>query len=92
MSIGDVMRQAIDTLDLREGFDRAHALSAWKEVVGPELARICGNPFFAKETLVIPVPGGALRHELNLRRSSIILDINTRVGKKIVAEIRFIAK
>ena len=89
-SIGEVMRQAIDSLNMREGLDKARAVDAWQKIAGQHLGAACGRPTVRGNMLIIPVDSAALRQELNLRRSSILRDINARVGSEIISEIRFV--
>ncbi|MCM1291286.1 MAG: DUF721 domain-containing protein [Prevotella sp.] len=90
-SIGDVMRAAIDSLSLREGVDKAKAVECWGKVVGNGIASMCAKPYMRNSVMVIPVKSAALRHELNMRRSSIVADINACVGNNVVNDLKFIS-
>lgn len=85
------MRQAINASQLREGLDKAKAVDAYRLVVGEHLASLCGHPVVRKDLLIVPVKSPALRQELNLHRSVILSDINARIGRDVIRDIRFVS-
>lgn len=85
--LDDVMRQG----EMHTRMQRLRACRLWPEVVGPGIARLCGEPTMSTSLMNVPVRTAALRQELSMVRSRIKDEINARLGSEVVTDIRFIS-
>lgn len=88
-SIGNVLRLVIQESNMSAGLDEAKAIRYWPAVIGEPIARQCGRPFVKNGVMTITVANAALRHELNMNRSTLAGHINRLVGNDILKEIKF---
>lgn len=88
-SIGDVLRLAIQESNMSTGLNEAKAIRYWPAVIGEPIARQCGHPYVKAGVMTIQVPNAALRHELNMNRSSLAAHINRLVGNDTIKELKF---
>ncbi|MBR2146384.1 MAG: DUF721 domain-containing protein [Muribaculaceae bacterium] len=83
--IGDFMQQEeIETTMLEH-----KALNLWQEVVGPRANRMTTERYVENGVITVKISSAALRNDLMLSRSTIIAQLNTLVGKKVIKEIIF---
>lgn len=81
--------------DLQRRMDKKGMLLAttvarvWPDAVGKAIAAHTGRPTLEKGQLRVPVDNSAWAHELQSMAEPIRLEINTRIGKEAVREIRF---
>lgn len=90
-SIGDVLRLAFQDNCMQDRLDERKAIDAWAFTVGPELAAQCMRPTVRDGMMLVGVRNASLRHELSMNRSALCKEINSRVGRVIIEEIRFTA-
>lgn len=91
MSLGDVMRMAIERSELRNGLDADLAIKAWVAVIGPAIAAKSPRPTVARDVMTIRIANAPLRHELSMNRSRLVNAVNRAAGKTVVTDIRFIS-
>lgn len=89
LSLGEVLRQAIEENQDSFRFDEMTAIHAWPKVVGNTIASKTLRPFVKNGVMTIRVPAAALRQELNMMRSTIAAAINAEVGKEVIKELKF---
>lgn len=90
-SIGEVLRLAFQDNCMQDRLDERKAIEAWAIIVGPELAAQCMRPTVRDALMTIGVRNASLRHELTMNRSQLCRAINSRLGRKIIDDIRFTA-
>lgn len=89
MSIGEVLRQTIQDCNMEDRLAEMRAIDWWRPIVGEHLADRCGKPTVREGVMRIEVPSAALRHELNMSRSSLIRLINAKLKRAVIKEIKF---
>lgn len=89
VSVGDVLRLAVEQCDMSARLDECRAVELWSSVAGDHIASRCRRPVMSKGVMTVGVANAALRHELSMSRSSIARAINSLIGRKVVADIRF---
>lgn len=88
-SIGDVLRQAIQSEGMTGRLDEMKAIALWPAIVGEDLAANMSRPEVNKGRMTIYVRSAALRQEMNMSRSLLIKLINEQLGKPVISDIRF---
>lgn len=91
MSIGDVLRQALEDNCMQGQLDRVRAADLWSLVVGEAISRQTTRPNVSGSVMTVGVPNAALRHELTMHRTSIAREINRQLGKEVLTDIRFVS-
>lgn len=64
-------------------------IEAWKEVVGPSVARYTSNLYIKNQTLYVHLTSSVLRQELLLGRSLLVRNLNNKVGAQVITDIVF---
>ncbi|MCK4655504.1 MAG: DUF721 domain-containing protein [candidate division Zixibacteria bacterium] len=89
VSIKDVIGRTLKSLGLEKRVKEAGVVHIWSEAVGEPIDKV---------TQVIGVRDGVVRvlvenslwsQELSLRKVEIIRELNDRLGKKLITDIRF---
>lgn len=80
----DLLKEYLDKHPEQEKVKRGKVLSAWDEVVGPQIAKVSENVHFERDQLVVEVAHSAWRHELHMNRDLIVRKLNERAGAKVV--------
>lgn len=72
---------------LAERLDELDALEIWKELIGKQLQKYITDARMVKGSLLIKVKSAPLRNELSYKKTNLIKQINTKLGKEVVKEI-----
>lgn len=88
-SLGDVLRTTLASQGLTNRMEELRAVHIWPAVVGPDLAAMMGKPLVNRGVMTIYVRSASLRHEMNMRRSSLVRIINETLDKPVITDIRF---
>lgn len=88
IAIGDLISALIDSSEhLKKGFAENKALQEWKRVAG-RIADETKDVYLRDGVLWVVCSSAAVRNEIMMRRSSLVAEINNRVGQKVVNMIR----
>lgn len=90
VSLGDLLRQAIEENREAFRFDEIESVNAWPIVVGAVVASKTMKPYIKNGVMTIKVPSAPLRHELSMMRGMLAKALNAHTGKDTVKDIRFI--
>jgi predicted nucleic acid-binding Zn ribbon protein len=64
-------------------------MAAWPDVVGPQIARVTTPQRMENGVLYVEVTTAPWRAELSMKRLELIEKLNTRVGTRVLNDIRF---
>lgn len=64
-------------------------IAAWPEVVGPQIARVTDPERMENGILYVAVKTAPWRAELAMKRLDLIEKLNTRIGTRVLNDIRF---
>lgn len=87
--ISDLLSQLYRQNNLSSVVDIYQVRSAYNEVVGELIARLTQSLRFESGTLYVRLLSAALRHEMTLRKQSLIEKINQQLGRSVVENIMF---
>ena len=73
---------------IAKGVQRARAILAWPQAVGPEIARLTRPRSQQGGTLFVEVRDSATAHHLTMQRHHFLKSLNALLGEKEMAEIR----
>src|ERR1043165_658316 len=85
--VGDAITQLLKSEKLDVRLSQFSVKSSWKEIVGDVVAKNTGEIFFKDKTIFVTLTSAALRHELAMRKSQIVDNINSFCGYRLVEEI-----
>jgi len=88
-SIGDILRMAFQENCMQERLDECRAVDIWPEIVGKHLNGSYRRPTVRNGLMTVGIPNAALRNELTMTRTLLVRAINSRLGRKVISDIRF---
>ena len=86
-NVGDIIRKLMKNPKLADRLDELDALEVWKELIGKQLQKYVAEARMIKGSLLIKVKSAPLRNELSYKKTDIIKQINTKLGREVVKEI-----
>ncbi len=86
-SIGDVLKDFIQTNKLEKGLDKVGVKEAWHEVMGSAISKYTTNILLDRETLFVELSSSVLREELSYGKEKIITLLNEELGKKLISKL-----
>lgn len=86
-SIGDVLKDFIQTNKLEKGLDKVGVKEAWREVMGSAISKYTTNILLDRETLFVELSSSVLREELSYGKEKIITLLNEELGKKLISKL-----
>ncbi len=87
--LGKVLENFLRGSALQEGLERQGALTAWPEIVGPEIAAHSWAEALQDGVLRVRVESSVWAQELAMLERRIIAEFESRMGQGSVREIRF---
>lgn len=87
--IGDVLRQFLRQQGLEPPLNEYRLVDAWKDVVGPVIARYTTNLFIKNQVLYVSLSSSVIRQELMMGREMLIRNLNAQVGSQVIVNIVF---
>jgi hypothetical protein len=86
-SIGDVLKEFIQSNKLQPGIDQISVKEAWVSLMGNGVNSYTKNVTLKGETLYVELSSSVLREELSHGKSKIISMINEELKREIVKNI-----
>jgi hypothetical protein len=86
-SIGDVLKEFIQSNKLQSGIDQISVKEAWVSLMGNGVNSYTKNVTLKGETLYVELSSSVLREELSHGKSKIITMINEELKREIVKSI-----
>lgn len=87
--IGDVLRQFLRQQGLETPLNEYRLVDAWKDVVGPVIARYTTNLFIKNQVLYVSLSSSVVRQELMMGREMLVRNLNAQVGSQVIVNIVF---
>ena len=86
-NVGDIIKRLMKNPKLADRLDELDALQVWKELIGKQLENYIAEARMIKGKLLIKVKSAPLRNELSYKKTELISQINTKLGKEVVKEV-----
>lgn len=87
--IGDVLRQFLRQQGLETPLNEYRLVDAWKDVLGPVIARYTTNLFIKNQVLYVSLSSSVIRQELMMGREMLVRNLNAQVGSQVIVNIVF---
>ncbi len=86
-SVGDVLKQIIQTNKLQSGIDQVSVKEAWISLMGNGVNSYTKNVILKENILYVELTSAVLREELSHGKSKIIAMINEELRRDIVKDV-----
>jgi len=89
VSIQEAMLSLVRELGIAPKMAQYDVIAVWADVVGPQIARVSVPQRMENGVLFVAVTTAPWRAELSMKRLELIEKLNTRMGTKVLNDIRF---
>jgi hypothetical protein len=86
-TIGDVVKNFIETNKLQKGLDKISVKEAWFSVLGNAVDKYTTDVQLDRDTLFVQLSSSVLREELSYGKEKIILLLNKELGKDLIKKL-----
>lgn len=86
--VEDLVRQILRANGLETPLLQRRLLQAWDDVVGPAVAQYTEEKHIKNQTLWVKILSPAVRADLQMRRTTLVAQLNNAVGAQVIADIR----
>ncbi len=86
-TIGEVLREYIDSLHMRRKLKESRIEKQWEELLGKNAASLTKRVFIRNGVLYVYLNSSVLRNEILMMRETLIARINENAGEEIVTKI-----
>lgn len=87
--LGDVLKDVIDQLGLREKMDEARVVETWASLAGREINSVTDSVWLKDATLYVKITSAAWRQELHMNRRKWRERLNGELETDLIDEIVF---
>ena len=87
ISIGDALKEFIQTNRLEKGLDGVNAKKAWRNMMGVAISKYTTNVKLDGDTLHVQLSSSVLREELSYGKEKIIKLLNEELGKDLIKKL-----
>lgn len=87
--IGEMIRKFFRQHGLESPLNEYRLVQAWKEVVGPAVAKYTSNLYIKNQILYVHLTSAVLRQELMMGRDILVRNLNEKVGAQVIVNIIF---
>lgn len=88
-SLSSVMRKILRNPKLSDRLLKLDILEIWNDIIGENLQKYVIDVKVYKGKLFVKLKSSNLRNEFSYRKTDILNQINSRIGKKYITEIIF---
>ena len=85
--VGGVILQYLREYGLETPLNEHRLIQAWDKVLGPAVSKYTKELRIYNQVLFVTVSSAALRNELMMRRTELVLRLNTEVGAQVITQI-----
>ncbi len=89
-SLGDAIREMVETYHLDGKLNELKLIASWDKVVGDMISRHTKDVNIKHKKLYVTLDSPALKNELTYSRERIIAALNEAAGKQVIEEIIFL--
>lgn len=86
-SVGDAIREMLNSYRLSTRFDEATVVNSWERLVGKPIARRTKKVYIKNKILFVEFDSPAMRHDFSLHRAHVLEVFRKEFGEGVVEEI-----
>ena len=88
-TLSSLIRKILRNPKLSERLDKLDVLEVWNDIIGANLQKYVTDSKVYKGKLFVKLKSSTLRNEFSYKKTDLIKQINSRLGKKIITDIIF---
>jgi hypothetical protein len=88
-TLSSLIRKILRNPKLSERLVKLDILEIWNDIIGPNLQKYVTDSKVYKQKLYVKLKSSSLRNEFSYKKTEIINQINSRLGKKVIVDIVF---
>jgi hypothetical protein len=88
-TLSSLIRKILRNPKLSEGLVKLDVLEIWNDIIGTNLQKYVIDSKVYKGKLYVKLKSSNLRNEFSYKKTDIINQINSRLGKKVIVDIIF---
>lgn len=86
-SMGDAIRNMLNSYRLTSKFDEATLISSWERIAGKPIARRTKKIYVRDKVLFVELDSPSMKHDFSLHKNQILDMLKKEFGSGIVADI-----
>lgn len=86
-TLGDAIREMIDTYRMEDKLDEVKILDSWEKVVGKIIVKYTRNIYIKNRKLYVTLNSPSLKNEVSYSRSQIVERLNEEAGRQVIDEL-----
>ncbi len=86
-SLGDVIKQLLETYNLKSGLNEHNLIAAWDKVMGKTISSRTDQIFIKDSKLYVRFNSAVLKNEISYNREKVIDLLNKEVGDTVITEL-----
>ena len=88
-SLGEVIQNFLKQSGWESKLDEVKIMTEWDKILGPSLGKYIEEVFVQNKKLYIRLSSSTLRQEFSYKKSEIVENLNSAVGKEVINDIIF---
>ncbi|WP_462318806.1 DciA family protein [Marinilabilia sp.] len=83
----DILKEIVGQPSISKGIYHSRIPKAWKEVMGPSVARVTRNVWFREGVIYVTLHSSIIRNELLMHHDKIVSNLNDYIGQPLVKKL-----
>tara|TARA_B110000240_G_scaffold106429_1_gene119894 strand:- start:68 stop:364 length:297 start_codon:yes stop_codon:yes gene_type:complete len=88
-TLSSLIRKILRNPKLSERLDNLDVLEIWNDIIGSNLQKYVTDSKVYKGKLFVKLKSSTLRNEFSYKKTDLIKQINSRIGKRLIIDIIF---
>ena len=88
-TLSSLIRKILKNPKLSERLDNLDVLEVWNDIIGSNLQKYVTDSKVYKGKLFVKLKSSTLRNEFSYKKTDLIKQINSRIGKRLIIDIIF---
>jgi len=90
ITLKEAIEALLITYKLTDKLDETRLVASWDKVVGKLIVRHTEELYVKNRILFVKLDSAALRNELAMAKSKLVISLNRTTGKDVIVDIRFL--
>lgn len=86
-SVGDAIRNLLNTYNLRGRFDEANIMASWERLVGKPIAKRTRKLYIKNNVLFVEFDSPSMRHDFEFHRAHVLEVFRREFGEGVITNI-----
>ncbi len=86
-SVGDAIREMLNSYRLTARFDEASLISSWERIAGKPIARRTKKIYVRNKVLFVELDSPSMKHDFSLHKAEVLKVFHQEFGKDVIGDI-----